>query len=81
MSKVKVHVYSPDILSKFTGLYMSYTQVLELTLSQYHLPGENAAQFSAAVAVHTVPFFVSCGTHYCWVDRSGVDSNLPKAFT
>ena len=30
-------------------------QVLELTLSQSHLPKQNAAQFSADVPIHTVP--------------------------
>ena len=44
--------------------------------SQFHLPVENAAQFSAAVAIHTVPLFVLPGTHHCWVDSVGVESKL-----
>ena len=66
--KVKVHVYSLEIP---VGL-------AELTLTQSHLPRENAAQFSAAVAVFTVPILVPCGTHYCWVDRGGVDLKLAQ---
>ena len=58
--KVKVYVFSPDIpVNRFSGLYIIYTQVLELALSQSHLPGENAEQFSAAVAIRTVPTFRS----------------------
>ena len=41
----KVCVYSPDISSRYSGLYISYSHVLELTLSQSHLPGENAVHF------------------------------------
>ena len=79
--KVKVYVYSPDIpVNRFSGLYIIYPQVLELTLSQSHLPGEHAAQFSAAVAIRTVPSFVPPGTHYCWVDRGGVASKLAQGF-
>ena len=55
-SKVKACVYSSDI---------NYPQVLEPTLSQTHLPGENTAQFSAAEAINTVPIFVPPSTHYC----------------
>ena len=55
-------------------------QVLELTLSQSHLLGENAAQFSAPVAIRTVPIFVPPSTQYCWVDRGGVDSKLAQGF-
>ena len=58
VKKVKVRVYSPDIDSRFSGLYINYTQVLELTLSQSQLPGKNAAQFSAAVAFHTLFYLV-----------------------
>ena len=62
---LKVYVYSPDIPSQFSRLYINYPQLLEITLSQSHLPGENAAQFSAAVAIHRVPIIVPPGTHYC----------------
>ena len=36
--------------------------------------------FSAAVDIHTVPNFPPLGTHYCWVDRSGVDSKFAQGF-
>ena len=67
--KVKVNVYSPDIPSRFRGLYISYPQVLEPTLSQSHLSGENAAE-----TIHTVLIFVPPGTHCYRVDRGSVDS-------
>ena len=75
-----MHVYSPDIPSRCSGLYINFPQVLEHILSQSHLPRENAAQFSAAVAIYTVPIFVPPGTHYYWVGRGGVDSNLAQGF-
>ena len=50
--------------------------ILELTLSQSHLNGENASRFSAAVDIHTVPIFVLPGTHYFSVHIGGVDSKL-----
>ena len=77
MVKVKVYVYSPDIPAcRFSGLYINYPQVLELKLSQSHLPGlgENAAKVSVAVLI-----FVPPGTHFCWVDRAGVDSKLAQS--
>ena len=54
--------------------------MFELTLSQSYLFGENAAQFSAATAIHTVLIFGPPGTHYCWVDRGGVDSRHAQSF-
>ena len=58
--KVKMCIYSPDIpVNMFSGLYIIYPQVLELALSQSHLPREYAAQFSAAVAIRMVPIFRS----------------------
>ena len=33
-----MRVYSPDIPYRFSGFNINYTQVLELTLSQSHLP-------------------------------------------
>ena len=45
-----------------------------------HIPGENAAQFSALVTIHTVPIFIPPGTHCSWVDRGGVDSKLSQGF-
>ena len=56
--KVKVYIYSTDIPSRFSRFYINYPQVLELTLSQSHLPGENASQFSSAVALYTVPMLI-----------------------
>ena len=53
---------------------------MELTLSQSQLPGENTAQFSAAVANHTIPIFVPPGIHYSWMDRGGVNSTLAQGF-
>ena len=78
-------VYSPDIpVNRFSGLHIIYPQVLELALSQSHIPGENAAQFSAAVVIRTVPIFVHLvpitngwtSLHYISIDgiRSGIDS-------
>ena len=61
--KVKVYVYNPRV-SIGCGLYITYPQGLELTLSQSHLPRENEAQFSTDVAIHTVPVVVPPGTHY-----------------
>ena len=40
---------------------------------QCHLPG---AQFSAAVAIFILLIFVPPGTHYCWMDTGGMDSQL-----
>ena len=66
---------------RFSGLYINYPQVLELTLSQSHLPGENKAQFSAALAIHTEPIFfhpvpIAAG----WTEVQWIQS-LPKALT
>ena len=48
---------------------------------QSQLPRENAAQFSAAAAIHTVLNFVPLGTHYCWVDSDSVDSKLSQGIS
>ena len=72
MIKVKVYVYSPDIPGSLVNFTL-FTPGIGITLSQSLLPGENAAQCSAAVAIRTVPLFVPPGTHCCWVDRGGVD--------
>jgi hypothetical protein len=34
----------------------------------------------AADAIHIVSVFVPLGTHYCWVARGNVDSNLDQVF-
>ena len=79
--KVKVHVYSPDIRAyRSSRLYINYSQVLKLTLSQFHLQGENAAQFSSAVAIHTVQIFVPPGTQFAgWKEAVWIQS-LHQAF-
>ena len=79
LTRVKMRIYSPDIpigSLEFTSLHITCPKVLDLVLLQSHLPGENAAQFSAAGAIHTVPIFISPGSHHCCVDRGNVDSNL-----
>ena len=79
--KVEVYVYSPDITSRFSGLYINYPQVLELLLWQSHLSGEHAAYYSAAVGImqcqfwfHLVPITAEW-TVAVWIQ------SLPKAFT
>ena len=47
------------------------------TQVESHLQKKNTAQFSAAVAVPTVPIFIPPGT---WVDRGGVKSKLAQGF-
>ena len=67
--------YNPDIrvdLLNFT--------LLTSTLSQSQLPGENAVQFSAGVAIHTAPIFIPPDTHYFWVDIGSVCSKLAQGF-
>ena len=44
-------------------------QVLEPTLSQSYILGENVEKFSTADAMHIVGVYVPPGTHYCWVER------------
>ena len=78
--KGKGKSYSPDIPTRFRELYINNPQVSEHTLSQSHLSEDNAAQFATAVAIHSVPIFVQAGTHYCWMDRVGVDSQLAQSF-
>ena len=65
--------------NRFSGLYINYPQLLKFHLSVY-LSSENAAQFSAAVAILSVPIFIPPGTHYWWVDRGGVDLKLAQGF-
>ena len=55
-----------------------YPQVLEHTLSQFHLPGENASQYVSAIVIHTMQTFIAPGTHYWDVDRGAVDSKLAQ---
>ena len=57
-----MYIYITDIPSGFSALYIT-PKVLELTLSLSHLPGENAAQFSETVAIHTVLISVTPDTH------------------
>ena len=78
--KVNIYIYSPDIpvgSEDFTSITLS---TLELALSQSHLTGENAAQFSTAEAIHSTNF-VPPGTHYAgWTEAMWIQS-LPKSFT
>ena len=37
-------------------------------------------RISAAEAIHTLTILVPPGTHHCWVDRGGADSNLAQRF-
>ena len=60
--------------------FINYPQVLEFSLSQFNLTGENAAQHSATVAIHILPISVPSGTLYCWVDIGIVDSKLAQVF-
>ena len=69
---------SPVGSEDFTYLTPSI-ETHSFTLS-YDIREENAAQFSAAVAMHTVPIFVPPGTRYCWVDRGCVDTKLAQGF-
>ena len=77
--KVKVVIYSPDIL-RFIRLYINSLKYWnsELTLSASS-PWEECSTFSAAKAIHTVPNFILPGTYYCWVDIGGVDLKFAKA--
>ena len=58
-----------------------FTPIYGKLLPQSHLPGKNAALFSAAVAIHIVPIFVRVppGTHYCLVGKVDVDSKLGQS--
>ena len=53
--ELKFSETTPRYPRRFSGVYIKYPQVLELTISQSHLPGDNAA----AVAIQTVPIFSS----------------------
>ena len=65
---------SPEVQQTFHN-----PQVLELTLSRSHLPVENVAHF-LQLKHFSQQFFIPPGTHYCWVDRGGVDSKLGHGF-
>ena len=53
-----MYVYSPDIPSRFSGLYINYPGYWD-PLSLFLFPGEKAAQISAVEAIHTVPMFIN----------------------
>ena len=65
---------------KFSGLYINYPQMLELTVSQSHIPGDNAAQFSASEAIYTVSIFRSTWYPLLLSDQTVWIQNVPKAF-
>ena len=64
-------LYALYVGNRCTKLYINFPQALELTLLQSHLTEKNVA-----VAIHTVFISVPPGTHYCCMDRGGVDSKL-----
>ena len=66
-------MFEVQISYRFSESYNNYAQVLELTLLQSHLPGENAVQYSAAV-----PIFIPPGTHYSMVDRGSGFKACPR---
>ena len=80
VEKLKMFIYSPNIPSRFCGLYINYPHILELTLSQSHLPGENAALFLQLKPFTQYQFLIPPGTNYCWVDRLDVGSKLAQSF-
>ena len=69
-----------NIPCRFIGLYTDRSQALKFIISQFHLLGENAEQYSAAVAIRVVPIIVPPGTYCCWVDRGGMDSEFAQGF-
>ena len=73
---VQISLYTA---SGFSRLYITYPQVLELTLLQSYLLAENATLFFAAVAIYTVPIFFPPGTQYYWEDWDSVDSKLVQS--
>ena len=53
---IDVHIYSPNIPTASADFYINITvhpQVLELSLSQPHLPGKNTVHFFAAKEIPT----------------------------
>ena len=86
--QLKVYVYSPDIPSRFSRLYIKYPQVLELTLSQSNLPGVNAAPFSAAEATWYLLLLGGqrhCGFKACpkllhVTGAAGIESQTPRSW-
>ena len=55
-------IYSPD---KLIGLHQLPPGIILCTVSSFRI---ECNVFPLAKAIHTVPIFVSPGTHYCWVD-------------
>ena len=63
------------------NFYHPPAQVLEPTLSQSHPLGENAAEYSAVVAIHTAPVsFHQVPITAGWLEAVWIES-LPKALT
>ena len=78
---VKVRVYSTDMSSRFSGLYINYPHVLELSLSKSNLLGRNTTHFLQLKTFTQYQLFVPYDTNSCQVARSGVDSKLAQSFT
>ena len=80
--KIKVQVHVIVQISQYTvsADFIFYTPRYLKILSECHLDVDNAVQFSAAVAIHTLPIFVPPGTHYYWVDRSSADLKISQGF-
>ena len=70
--------YSPDIaLSSADFTLPPGIGTRSFTVS--YLWGEYSA-FPAAVAIHTVPIFITSGTHCCWVVKGSENSEFVQGF-
>ena len=70
---VNVNVYVYSLISHRVQQTSQFTALVwELSLVRSHLLWGEFSAFSAAIAIHNSPLFVSPGTHQCWVDRGGM---------
>ena len=74
-----MYVYRPDIHGSSADFTLITPRCLN-SLSQSHLPGEDAADFLQLKPFTQHQIFVPPGTHYCWVDEGDVDSKLIRGF-
>ena len=73
-------VYNPDIpvgSADFTSSTTRYWNLISHSLTSLVRMQHN---FSAAVAIRTVPILTPPGALYCWVDNGDVDSMLTPGF-
>ena len=77
--KVKVLIYSPDIPDSSADFTL-YLPRYWNSLCNGLISLRRMQSFAAANAIHTFSVFVPPGTHYCWVVRGNVDSNLVHGF-